>query len=210
MCECRSSLSMCSAVVASKQCTLKTYHCSSLQLLLPLTMRELHKLRPIHQQQVHACRCVHGAWLCVCLCVCVCVFVYVSVCVYATYVLCGFRYLTVRFLCMWMICSSVHARRWPHTKLQSHVHMCAVITVFCQINVIVDIIASGLPFASCFNLTLPMHAPTHQPLPEIRVVYFAFCAHNPLASTPAPACPQVSLLWGSDPQSCMTSLQLRE
>ena len=46
--------------------------------------------------------------------------------------------------------------------------MCAVITVYCQIKVMVDIIANGLPFAS-FNLTLPMHAPSPQPLPGIRV-----------------------------------------
>ena len=47
--------------------------------------------------------------------------------------------------------------------------MYAIITVFCQIKVIVDIIASELPFASCFNLTSPMHAPAPQPLPGIRV-----------------------------------------
>ena len=87
---CCSSLSMCSAAVASKQCVLKSYHCSSLQLLLQPTLRELHKLRPI-QQQVHTscvCVCVRvcvRVWcvcVCVCLCVvCVCVCVRVCVCV---------------------------------------------------------------------------------------------------------------------------------
>ena len=82
VCECRSSLSMCSIAVTSKQCILKFYHCSSLQVLLPLTLRELHKLRPI-QQQVHACMCVH-----------VCKFV----CVYVGAWVGGFRCLTVHFV----------------------------------------------------------------------------------------------------------------
>ena len=60
VCECHSSLSMCSAAVASKQCVLKSYRGSSLQLLLPLSLRELWKLGPI-QQQVCACTYV-GAW----------------------------------------------------------------------------------------------------------------------------------------------------
>ena len=59
--------------------------------------------------------------------------------------------------------------------VQSHVHVCAVITVFCQIKVIVDIIASGLPFASCFNFTFPMHALAPQPLPwELSILLFLF------------------------------------
>ena len=106
----------------------------------------------------------------------------------------------------------VVAHQTQEQWMQSRVHMCAVITVYCQIKVIVDIIASGLPFTSCINLTSPVHASTPQPLPGVRVVYFAFCAHNPPASTYAPACPQVSLLRGIDPQNlpCKTSLQLRK
>ena len=106
----------------------------------------------------------------------------------------------------------VVAHQTQEQWMQSCVHMCAVITVFCQIKVIVDIIASGLPFTSCINLTSPVHASTPQPLPGVRGVYFAFCAHNLPASTYAPACSQVSLLWGINPQNlpCKTSLQLRK
>ena len=61
--KCRSSLSMCAVAVASRQCVLKSYRCSSLQILLQLCLRELHKLGPI-QQLVHAgvcvCVCVHA------------------------------------------------------------------------------------------------------------------------------------------------------
>ena len=76
---------------------------------------------------------------------------------------------------------------WSHTKHKSndynHMYTCTVIMMFCQIKVIVDIIASGLPFASCLSLTLPTHAPTPQPLPAIRVAggcLFCFlCSQTP-------------------------------
>ena len=77
-----SALYMCSVAVASKQCVINSYRCSSLQLLLQVTLRELHKLGPI-MQQVHTCVHVHA---CVRACVheCMCVhttyvFVWVSV-----------------------------------------------------------------------------------------------------------------------------------
>ena len=66
--------------IASKQCVLKSYHCSSLQVLLQHTLRELHKLGPI-QQQVHTCVCVCMC-MCVCVCLCVCARVCLCVCVY--------------------------------------------------------------------------------------------------------------------------------
>ena len=74
---------MCSVAVASKQCLLKSYHSSS-QLLIQLTLRELHKLGPI-VQQVHtcACACVRA---CVRACVHMCVRVCMNACVCATYV----------------------------------------------------------------------------------------------------------------------------
>ena len=81
VCECRSSLYMCSVAVTSKQCLLKSYHCSS-QLLIQLTLRELHKLGPI-VQQVHTCVHVHA---CVRACVHVCVRVCMNACVCTTYV----------------------------------------------------------------------------------------------------------------------------
>ena len=49
-------------------------------------------------------------------------------------------------------------------------------------EVIVDIIANGLPFASCLSLTLPTHAPAPQPLPGIRVAdgcLFCFLCSQP-------------------------------
>ena len=87
VCECRSSLSMCLAAVASKHCVLKSYRCSSLQLLLQLSLTELHKLGPI-LQQVHT-------YVCVCVCVCVCVRVCMRVCVCVCVSLCV-------FVCVWV------------------------------------------------------------------------------------------------------------
>ena len=62
--------------------------------------------------------------------------------------------------------------------MQSRVHMCAVVMVFCQIKVIVDIIASGLPFASCFNFTFPMHAPAPQLLPSVLSILLFLCSQT--------------------------------
>ena len=76
---------------------------------------------------------------------------------------------------------------WSHTKHKSndcnHMYTCTVIMMFCQIKVIVDIISSGLPFASCLSLTLPTHAPAPQPLHGIKVAggcLFCFlCSQTP-------------------------------
>ena len=60
--------------------------------------------------------------------------------------------------------------------------MCEVITVYCQVKVMIDIIANGLPFTSCLSLTLPTHTPAPQPLPGIRVAggcLFCFLCSRP-------------------------------
>ena len=78
----RSSLSMSSVAVASKQCVLKSYHCSLLQ-----------------------CMCV-CAW-CVFVCVHVCAFVCVCVCVCVQHTfLCGFwlMYMVNIFVCLLEYC----------------------------------------------------------------------------------------------------------
>ena len=69
------------------------------------------------------------------------------------------------------------------TRVQSSIMM------FCQIKVMVDIIANGLPFTSCLSLTLPTHAPAPQPLPGIRVAggcLFCFLCSQPPCSDSCP------------------------
>ena len=143
---------------------------------------------------VRVCVCVR-----VCMFVCGCAFVYVCVCVCADFVwvlVSCVRFVYVNDLVLSPF-KKVVTHQTQEQLLQSHIHVYAVITMFCQMKMIVDIIASGLPFASCFSLTMPTHAPAPQPLPGIRVAggcLFCFLCSRPPASTPAPACPQVSIL----------------
>ena len=111
--------------------------------------------------------------VCVCACVRVCLYVRMYVCV------CVFVYVNDLVLSSF---KKVVTHQTQEQLLQSLVHMCAVIAVFRQIKVIVDIITSGLFFTSCFNLTLPMLAPAPQPLPGIRVAggcLFCFLCSQP-------------------------------